>query len=80
MVLQNNQAVAKAVVLGLSDGSNYEVLEGLKEGEQVIVGSNQVDTNSDSSSSQSNSSSSRSNSNNRNQGGGGGMGGPPPGF
>ncbi len=76
MVLQNNQAVAKAVVLGLSDGSNYEVVEGLELGEQVIVGTNQINTTTDSSSS--NSSNSRSNNNNRNQGGG--MGGPPPGF
>ncbi|MEN6328348.1 MAG: efflux RND transporter periplasmic adaptor subunit [Syntrophomonas sp.] len=79
MVLQNNQAMAKAVILGLSDGSNYEVVEGLKLGEQVIVGSNQVDTSTDSSSSGSNSNNSRSNNNNnRNQSGG--MGGPPPGF
>lgn len=80
MVLQNNQAVAKAVVLGLSDGSNYEVVEGLEQGDEVIIGSNQVDTTSNTSNTNSNSTRATNNGN-RNQGGaGGGMGGPPPGF
>lgn len=80
MVLENNQAVSKRVVLGLSDGSNYEVIEGLNEGDQVIVGTNQA-AGSDSQTAGSRNSNTRSYNNNRNQSGsGGGMGGPPPGF
>jgi multidrug efflux pump subunit AcrA (membrane-fusion protein) len=36
--LSNGQIVAKPVVLGLTDGTNYEVLAGLSAGESVIVG------------------------------------------
>lgn len=71
VVLENNQPVLKSVVLGVSDGSNYAVISGLNEGEQVIVGSQ---------SAASSSSSSSNNSSNANKGGGMGMGGPPPGF
>lgn len=39
LVLQDNQAVQRDVVLGLNDGQNYEVISGLNEGEQIIVGS-----------------------------------------
>jgi len=36
--LSNGQIVAKPVVLGLTDGTNYEVLAGLSAGESIIVG------------------------------------------
>lgn len=39
LVLQNNQALKRDVVLGLNDGQNYEVISGLNEGEQIIIGS-----------------------------------------
>lgn len=79
LIMQGNQPVVKNVVLGMSDGSNYEVIEGLNEGDTVIVGSNSATSNSGSSSSSSSSSKSNSSSQ-RNQGGMGGMGGPPPGM
>lgn len=77
LVLQNEGPVIKPVLLGLSNGSVYQVVEGLKEGDQVVIGSNRVDTNSNGSGS--------SNSNNaysgrQNQRGGSMMQGPPPGF
>ncbi len=34
----NGQVIAKPVVLGLTDGTNYEVLVGLNAGETIIVG------------------------------------------
>ena len=34
----NGQFVVKPVVLGLTDGTNYEVLEGLLPGETIVVG------------------------------------------
>jgi len=78
VVMENNQPVVKRVVLGISDGSNYAVSEGLKEGDKVIVGTNQTGSSSTSNTS---SGSSTSNSSNRTQNrGGGDMGGPPPGF
>lgn len=77
LVLQNGQPVVKTITIGLNDGSNYEVSEGLSAGEKVIIGSNTVDETSSSSSSSSSKSSSSSN---KNQGMGGGMGGPPPGM
>jgi len=76
LVLQNNQPTVKTVVLGLNDGSNYEVISGLNEGDSVVIGANQ--TNSSASSSSSSSSSSSKSTKSQNQGGGG-MGGPPPG-
>lgn len=77
LVLQNNKPVVKTVVLGLSDGSNYEVIQGLKIGEKVIVGSSQADDQSASGGSDSSSNSNSNKSNRQNQPGG--MGGPPPG-
>lgn len=77
VVLENGQPVVKTVVLGLNDGSNYEVIEGLNEGDQVIIGSSQVDTTAASAGSNSNNSDNSKTTQNR---GGGGMGGPPPGF
>jgi len=68
LVLQNNQAVPRDVVLGLNDGQNYEVISGLNEGEQIIIGSS---SSSGSSGSQATGSGS---SQNRNGQGGGGMG------
>jgi HlyD family secretion protein len=64
VVLQNNKPIVKTVVLGLSDGSGYEVIEGLKPGDKVILGSNQFNTQSSGSSG----SNSNSNGSNRNQG------------
>lgn len=74
VVLENGNPVIKSVILGLNNGSSYKVIEGLNEGDQVIVGSNSVDN-----------SSAGTTTNTRNQqnqrgGMGGGMGGPPPGF
>lgn len=78
VVMQNDKPVIKTVVLGLSDGSNYEIIRGLDLGEKVIVGSSQAENQSTSGSSNSNSkTSSSSRSNRQNQSGG--MGGPPPG-
>jgi HlyD family secretion protein len=37
-VLRDRQAVATAVKLGLDDDTNTEILEGVKEGDQLIVG------------------------------------------
>ena len=34
----NGQVIAKPIVIGLTDGTNYEVLTGLKSGETIIVG------------------------------------------
>jgi len=68
VVMENNQPVVKAVTLGISDGSNYVVSEGLSAGEQVIVGTNQTTTSNTASSSS------------RNQNQGGNIGGGPPGF
>ena len=36
-VIENNKAVLKKIVLGNRQGSNYEVKEGLKEGEPVVI-------------------------------------------
>ncbi len=76
VVKQNDQLLVKNVVLGLSDGTNYEVIEGLSEGDSVVVGTNSA---ADSTGSNTSSSSSKSSSSNRNQNSQG-MGGPPPGF
>jgi HlyD family secretion protein len=75
LVLQNNKPVIKTVQLGLSDGSNYEVLQGLEPGDKVIVGSSQTDKQSTSGESGSSSNSTRTNRQNQ----GRSMGGPPPG-
>ncbi|HWP96929.1 MAG TPA: efflux RND transporter periplasmic adaptor subunit [Syntrophomonadaceae bacterium] len=42
LVLENNLPVSKQVVLGLSDGQNYEVVQGINEGDKIIVGTNQA--------------------------------------
>lgn len=68
VVLENDQPVIKTVVLGLSDGSKYEVVSGLNLGDKVILGSNQVSTQPTSTKSSS------GNSTKQNRGGGG-MGG-----
>ncbi len=67
VVMKNGQVNVKNIVLGLSDGSNYEVIKGLNEGEQVVVGSNQLDSQS----SNSGTSSSTSTRTQQNRGGGG---------
>ncbi len=36
-VIENNKAILKKIVLGNRQGSNYEVKEGLKEGEPVVI-------------------------------------------
>ncbi len=76
VIMQNNLPVVKAVTLGISDGSNYVVSEGLNEGDKVIVGTNSTATTSSSSSS---SSSTKSSTKTSTQGGAN-MGGPPGGF
>jgi HlyD family secretion protein len=40
VVLQDAQPVVKQITVGLSDGQNTEVIEGLNPGDQVIVGTN----------------------------------------
>ncbi|PKM78030.1 MAG: hypothetical protein CVU90_04765 [Firmicutes bacterium HGW-Firmicutes-15] len=75
VVLENNQPTVKSVVLGLSDGSNYELISGLNVGDKVIVGSSTASTTSSGASS----SKSTTTKSNNNQGGGA-MGGPPPGM
>jgi len=73
VVMENNQPVVKKVVLGISDGSNYAVSEGLKEGDTVIVGTNQTTAGTGTKASGSTGSSS----NKTVIRGGGDMGGPP---
>ncbi|MFA5031537.1 MAG: efflux RND transporter periplasmic adaptor subunit [bacterium] len=53
LVLENGKPVTRDVKTGISDGSNIEIIDGLKEGEEVIF-------NTESSSSSSNNKSSRS--------------------
>ncbi len=83
VVMENNQPVVKKVTLGISDGSHYAVSEGLKEGEKVIIGTNQSSSssgNNSNSNSGTNSGSSTNNTNRTQIRGGGNMGGPPAGF
>lgn len=70
LVLENNQAVVKKVMLGLSDGQNYEVISGLNEGERIIIGTGQSGT---STSTQTGSGSSNQQNRNNNQRSGGNM-------
>ncbi len=77
LVMKNQVPTAQRVLLGLSDGSNYEIVKGLSQGDKVVLGSTQVDSSSSSSSSGSSSSTNKSRTQ---QGPGGGMGGPPPGM
>lgn len=76
VVIKNRQQTLKNVLLGLSDGSNYEVIKGLDEGEKVVVGSSQLNSQTDSS----DASSSKSSTNLRRNKSGVGMEGPPPGM
>ena len=62
----------RKITIGINDGTNVQVLSGLKNGEQVVI----AQAASSSGSSSSSSSSSRSGGGNRRNGG---MGGPPPG-
>jgi len=66
---KSGKPAPRQVVLGLSDQKNYEVLEGLNEGDTVVVGE---------SGATSTSSKSTSKSSNNSNGGGPLMGGPPP--
>jgi HlyD family secretion protein len=75
VVLENNQPTVKTVVLGLSDGSNYELISGLNVGEKVILGSSTAGTTSSEASSNKSKTTTKST-----NPGGGGMGGPPPGM
>ncbi len=70
---ESNKPVFRQVVLGLSDLSNYEVIEGLNIGEKVIVGS--LGQNTETAGSQSSSQSSNKSSNPLMPGGGGPPGG-----
>lgn len=79
VLLKNKQPSLQRVVLGLSDGSNYEVVEGLSEDDQVAVGSDQLSSQTDAAGSSSSTSNS-SKQQNQQRGGGAGMGGPPPGM
>lgn len=65
VVLENDQPVVKKITIGISDGTNYAVLEGLKEGDKVILGTNTVSGNAGSATSSGNANS--SNNNNRRQ-------------
>ncbi|MDD3365257.1 MAG: efflux RND transporter periplasmic adaptor subunit [Syntrophomonas sp.] len=78
VVLENNQPTVKNIVLGLSDGSNYELISGLSLGDKVIVGSS-TSAATGSSSTKSTTTTKSTTKSTTNQGGGG-MGGPPPGM
>lgn len=39
LVMKNGKPVLEQVQVGISDNTNYEVLDGLKEGERVVIGS-----------------------------------------
>lgn len=79
VLLKDGKPTVSQVILGLSDGSNYEVLQGLNEGDQVIVGSNQLSNQTDNTDTKTNSNSNKTQQN-RGMGGSPGMGGPPPGM
>ncbi len=38
MLLENNQPIKRSVTLGLNDGQNYEVIEGISAGESIVIG------------------------------------------
>lgn len=40
-VLENNQPVARTVLVGLNNGQSCEIIEGLNPGERVVIGTNQ---------------------------------------
>ena len=76
VVMENQQPVVKAVELGISDGTNYAVVNGLNSGDTVVIGTGST------SQSASESETFTTPTNNRGQGGmpGGGMSPPPGGF
>jgi HlyD family secretion protein len=80
VVMENGKPVVKPVKLGMSNGSVYQVIDGLKEDDEVIVGSNTIANNSDAGSTFTNPNSNRQNQRGGMGGNPGGMGGPPPGF
>lgn len=65
LVLENNQAVPRLIQAGLDDSQNIVVIEGLKEGEKVIIGSSAGSSASDSNAAGSTQTQTRDN-NNRN--------------
>lgn len=69
---KSGKPVPRQVVLGLSDQKNYEIIEGLNEGDTVVVGDSSATSTS------STSSNSTSKSSNNSSGGLMGGGGPPP--
>ncbi len=69
VLLQNNQPVLKKIILGLSDGINYEVIDGLDEGDSVIVGTNQAGSSASSTRSSTNTTNNNSNRQNQRSGG-----------
>ncbi len=73
VVLENNKPTVKTVVLGLSDGSNYELISGLTVGDKVVLGSSTASTTSSGTSSSKSTTSTKKST-------GGDMGGPPPGM
>ncbi len=75
VVMENQQPVVRAIEVGVNDGTNYAVVNGLKPGDTVIIGTaSTFESANGKSAAQPNT--------NRNQGGmpGGGMGPPPGGF
>lgn len=78
VVMENGNPMVKPVKLGINDGSNYVVMEGLNKGDRVIVGISQAGTGTStgSGSTNTNSSTNRNSTQMRNPG----MGGPPGGF
>lgn len=67
LVLENNQVVSRSIQVGLDDSQNIAVVEGLKEGEKVIIGSSAGSSASGSNASGSTQTQTR-NTNNRNPG------------
>jgi len=75
VILENAQPVVKAVEVGISDGTNYAIINGLKSGDTVIIGTASTSESATEKSAAENNSS-------RSQGSmpGGGMERPPGGF
>ncbi|NPV92747.1 MAG: efflux RND transporter periplasmic adaptor subunit [Firmicutes bacterium] len=44
VVLENDQPVMKPVTVGINDGTNIEIVEGLNPGDKVVIGTNQTTT------------------------------------
>lgn len=70
LILENGQPVAKQVTVGLNDTQNIEIVEGLKEGDMVVIGSGLAGSSSGSDTSTTRNSNQN---NNRPQGGAGMM-------